>query len=74
MERPVQERGRSDAEVAVVVESFGSRMSETSVPEPVQLVTEEPPPPVPFPPPPVPLLTVNLVKVRFHPPEVPAKE
>ena len=74
MERPVQVSGRSDAEVAVVVESFGSRMSETSVPEPVQLVTDEPPPPVPFPPPPVPLLTVNLVKVRFHPPEVPAKE
>ena len=74
MDKPVQITGSMDTGVAVDVASFGSRMSETTVPDPVQLVTDEPPPPEPFPPPPVPLLTVNLVNVRFQAPEVPAKE
>ena len=64
MDKPVQERGRSEAEVAAEVESLGSRMSEATVPAPVQLVTDDPP----LPPPPVLLLTVNFESDRFHVP------
>ena len=65
MERPVQYNGSKDAEVAVAVVSFGSRMSGFVLAFPVQFVTEAPPPP------PVLVETVNLERERLHVP-VPA--
>ena len=74
MLRPVQSKGRVDARVAVEMPSFGSRMSEVVVPLPVQGFGGAPPLLLPVPPPPPVLPVVNFQMVKFHAPEVPAKE
>ena len=61
MDKPVHESGKSEADVAVDVLSFGSRMSDVTVPDPLQFETEEPPPPELE-------LVLNLLNVKFHVP------
>ena len=74
MLRPVQSKGRLDALVAVAMLSFGSRMSDVVVPLPVHGFGGALPLLLPEPPPPPLLPVVNFQTVRFHAPEVPAKE
>ena len=69
MLKPVQERGKVDANVAVAVLSLGSRMSDDVVPFPVHgeggKLPIESPPPVPFPV----LLVANLCRLSVHDPD-----
>ena len=60
--------------MAVATLSLGSRMSEVVVPLPVQGLGGAPPLLLPVPPPPPVLPVVNFQMVKFHAPEVPAKE
>ena len=74
MLKPVQSKGSVEARVAVATLSLGSRMSDVVVPLPVQGFGGALPLLLPVPPPPPVLPVVNFQMVKFHAPEVPAKE